>query len=282
MQQRSKKGWVAFTIVAVAALGSTIASAGLGRRADHELAEAREKVSVECTGSAELRAGGDAWKARPVQCGQASAPIVPDFRRGIEQLDAARAASQLGRPSDVAANLVKVLERADDIDRRRSVVASLLAAKLFDGVAERVDAAPWLLGDPRLVAAIRRSSFASSRHPLDSERLRAKATLSGVPGQIPIRTIGFAEWSTTQAMNDVDETLRAMDADVLAGDVKACETDALGSKGLAKQVTVGPSICKTARAIVESGQRLRRLQLRAAAKSQHMNTRTARSTPLTL
>jgi hypothetical protein len=158
---------------------------------------------------------------------------------------------------------VSVIDRAERIDRGGTLWASLIAAKLFDTVAEHVDAAPVLLGDARLVAALRRSSFGSSRHPLEAERRHAVKVLAGVPAQLSIRTAGFAEATATQAMEDVNATLHAMEDAAIAGNIEQCETAAQETRGLAKHVTVGPSICKSAAFVVASGNRFRELRARA-------------------
>ena len=265
MQQKSK-GSIVFAVVAVVAVASTIASAGLGRRAKGQFAEARATMLAGC-------ADCDG-RAR-------SSGAVPEFKLGNQDLEAARVALQVGDRPAAATALVRVLERADRIDRGRTLVASLVAAKLIDGVAERVDAEPALLDDSRLAAAIRRTSFASSRRPLEGERLHALGVLANVPAQVPIRTAGFAEATTTQAMEDVNAALHEMENSALAGNTKQCEKAALEQKGLAKQVTVGPGICRLAGSVVESGHRLRGLQARAVARMRHSSTKTAR-VPVTL
>ena len=88
--------------------------------------------------------------------------------------------------------------------------------------------------------------------------------LAGVPAQVPIRTAGFVESTATQAMEDVNAALHEMEDSALSGDIERCEAAAQKPKGLAKQVTVGPSICKSVLRVVESGHRLRSLQARAA------------------
>ena len=251
MQQRSKgrKGWIVFTLVSVVALGSTIASAGLGRRSHGRFDEARASIDAQC-------------KGKP--CALTSSPpsVFPEYRLGVQDLKSGQ--------------LVRALERADHIDRTKTLVSSLVAAKLFDGVVDRVDAHPELLDDPRLVAALRKASFASAYRPLESERLHALAVLATVPSQVPMSTLGFAESTTTQAMNDVDVALHEMEDSALAGDIKGCERASQKPKGLAAQVTVGPSICKSAQRIVDTRRRLSRLQLRAATHLPRSTTRTAR------
>lgn len=271
MQQRSKNGWVVFTMVAVVALGSTLASTGLGRRANGKLGEARASLVVECTNGVAARS-----LASPCRLEGPRTPLMPEYRLGAKELDTARTLAATGRKADAITSLVTVLERADHIDRARSIGASLLAAKLFDGVSESVDADATLLDDPRLAVAIRRSSFQSSRRPLEAERLHALASLSTVPEQMPVRTLGLAEATTTQAMTDVDAALHDMENGAIAGDLKACEEAAERPAGLAKQVTVGSSICKSAARVVASGHRLQRLQARAAARSRQPGMKTAR------
>lgn len=251
MQQKSK-GTIVFAVVATVAVASTIASAGLGRGAKGRFADARATLlegCPECDGRTR------------------SSRVLPELRAGKVELEAARAASQTGDRASASTALVSALARADRVDGAKELVASVVAAKLIDGVVARIDADPALLDDARLAAAIRRTSFASSRRPLEGERLHALGVLANVPAQVPIRTAGFAESATTQAMEDVNTTLHRMEDATLAGNTAACETAALEPRGLARQVTVGPGICKAAGAVVESGYRLRGLRARAAART---------------
>lgn len=266
MQEKSKRSLV-FAVVAVVTLGSTIAGAGLGRGASGKLAETRTRLLSAGSSVADDRGGGET-----------SGRAVPELRIGTQDLEMARLATSTGDRNAAAIALVRVLDRAERIDRGRSLVASLVAAKLFDGVAERVDADPALLDDGRLVAALRRTSFVSSRRPLEAERRHAIGVLAGVPAQVPIRTAGLAESTATQAMEDVNAALHEMEDSALAGDIKQCEAAAQKPMGLAKQVTVGPSICKSVLRVAESGRRLRSLQARAAAHARRSSTKTARVT----
>jgi hypothetical protein len=265
MQQKSK-GKIVFALVAVVAVASTIASAGLGRRAKGQFAQTRASLLAACPDcDGRTRSSG----------------AIPELKLGNLELEAARTASRMGDRVVAANALANVLERADRIDRAKQLVASLVAAKLIDGVASQVDADPALLDDVRLAAAIRRTSFMSSRRPLEGERLHALGVLANVPAQVPIRTVGLAEATTTQAMEDVNTALHEMEDSALAGNTKQCEKAALDQKGLAKQVTVGPGICRLAGSVVESGHRLRGLQARAASRMRRSGTKTAR-VPVTL
>jgi hypothetical protein len=261
MQEKSKRSLV-FAVVAVVAVGSTIASAGMGRRSRGQFAETRASVLAE----AAVESDGPAFHL----------PVLPEYRLGTQDLDVARRGPKWGDRSDAVLALTRVLYRVDRIDRERSLVASLVAAKLLDGVAECVEADPLLLEDARLAMAVRRTSFASARRPLDAERLHALGVLGRVPSQVPIRTLGFAESVTMQAMNDVNATLHEMEDSAIAGDTKQCERAAERPQGLAKQVTVGPSICRSAARIVESGHRLERLKARAATSAYRCGTKVAR------
>jgi hypothetical protein len=261
MQEKSKRS-VVFAVVAVVALGSTIASTGFGRAAERKLGETQARL----LGGASKNAGEDA----PTHA-------MPELRLGAQDLELAKTRDRDGAVSA----LVRVLERADRVARGPALISSVVAAKLFDGVAERVDAEPALLDDARLAVAIRRASFASSRRPLEGERRFALRLLSRVPSQVPIRTAGLAESTTAQAMEDVNAALHEMEDSAVAGDMKQCEDAALKPQGLAGQVTVGPSICKSARHVVESGERFQRLRDRAAAHARRSPTKTAR-VPATL
>lgn len=259
MQQKSKsKGSLVFAIVAVFAVGSTIASAGIGDRARAQLDDTRAALLVG---------------ARP----QPVVSAFPELKLGTRDLEAARTGSR----DEAVSALVRVLERADRIDNAQTLVSSLLAAKLIDGAVARVDAEPALLDDPRLAGALRRTSFASARHPLEGERRQAIARLSAVPSLVPVRTGGIAESTTAQAMEDVNATLHAMEDSAVAGNTTECEKSSQAAKGMAKHFVVGSSICKLAGGVVDTSHRLRALQARAALHAKRSPTKTARL-PVTL
>ena len=258
MQEKSKRT-VVFTVVAVLTLGSTIAGAGLGRGASGKLAETRARLMPPLPPVAQGATNG-----------AAATPAVPQYKIALQDLETAKREASAGHRDLEATALVRVIERADRIDRGRSLISSMVAAKLFDAVADRIDGEPALLDDGGLIAALRRTSFASSRRPLEAERRHALGVLADVPAQVPFRTAGFVESTATVAMEDVSATLHEMEDSALAGDVKQCETAAQKPKGLAKQVTVGPGICKFVTHVGESGRRLRDLKARAAAHARRV------------
>lgn len=260
MQEKSKRSLV-FGVVAVLTIGSTIAGAGLGRGAGGRLAETRGRLLPPPPPAAK--------GAGPLT------PAVPQYKIALQDLETAELGARSGRRDVEASALVRVLERADRIDGGRSLIASVVAGKLFDAVGVRIAADPALFDDGALVAAVRRSSFGSSRRPLEGERRHAINVLAGVPAQVPFRTAGFAESTATHAMEDVSATLHVMEDSALAGDVKACETAAQKGQGLAKQVTVGPGVCRFVGQIGESGQRLRDLKMLAAAHARRLAPPTA-------
>ncbi len=254
------RGSIVFTAVAVVSLGSAIVSVGLGSSSYGRLERARAQLAAE-----QKRAASD----KPVGLdarGTHSGSVIGQYRLGTADLAVGDARA-----------LVKVLERADLVDRQHTFVASLIAAKLIDGVADRINAEPWLLDDGLLRAAIRRTSFASARRPFEAERLHAKSRLAEVPSEVPFRTAGLVQSTTAQAMDDVDATLHAMEDSVLAGDQQRCEEVSQRPRGLARQVVIGASTCLSAKKIVDSGKRLQRLQTRAATRSRPPTVRTARS-----
>ena len=254
MQEKSKRSLV-FGVVAVIAIGSTIAGAGLGRGAAGKMLETEARLMP-----------GTMPAARHVATTQgaaAAAPVMPEYKIALQDLEAANLAAA-GRGWGLEGDaLIRVLDHAERIDRHGSLFASIVAAKLFDSVADHVDARPALLDDQVLVAALRRSSFGSSRRPLEGERRHALGVLAGVPAQVPLRTAGYVESVSTQAMEEASATLHEMEDSVLAGNLERCQTAAQKPRGLAKQVTVGPSICKSALHVATSGRRLRALQARA-------------------
>jgi hypothetical protein len=249
------KSSTVFTVVAVISLGATIASTGFGRGAHARFDQAKARVEAQ-GGVAANPPGGGRYPG-----------VIPSFRLGQADIEQARVHTNAGRRAEAATSLVRVLDRAKEIDQQGStLIASIVASKLVDGALDRIDADPSLVDDPALAAALRRTTLPSSRRPLASERLHALAVLATIPGQVPLRSGGLVEKATTDAMRDVEGTLGEMENALLAGDVKRCERAALTSRGLAQQVTVGPGICKQAETVVATGQRLERVRARARAR----------------
>jgi hypothetical protein len=251
MQEKSKRSLV-FGVVAVIAIGSTIAGAGLGRGTAGKMRETE----------ARLLPGTSPAANRAAAASGAAVPIMPEYKIALRDLEGAKLAASYGPVLEGSA-LARVLEHAEHIDQRGSLFASIAAAKLIDSVADRVDANPALLDDRYFVAALRMTSFVSSRRPLEGERRHAIGVLGGVPAQVPLRTAGYVESVSSEAMEEVSATLHEMEDSALAGNLEQCQTAAQKPRGLAKQVTVGPSICKSALRVASSGRRLRALQARA-------------------
>jgi hypothetical protein len=268
---RGSQSLTVFSIVAVVALGSTLVSSGLGRGPRGRLAAARVQLDAECMNIV------GAGTANPCVSG-AGLPVISELKLGQQDLAAARAAAQDGDVARAAASLVRVLERADRVDRQRTPVAALTTGKLVDGVAEVVDAHPALLDVPRLASALRRAEFGSAERPFQVDRLRALARLAELPSQLQLRTAGLAEATVTAAMRDVDATLRAMESATLRHDTTACEQAAERSTGLAAEFTVGPSTCRSAKHVVDSHDRLEALRARVAVRGRALHTSTARVT----
>lgn len=252
MQEKSKRS-VVFGVVAVIAIGSTVATAGLGRGAAGKMHETEARLLPGTTPAANRAAQGKS----------ASTPAIPQYKIALRDLEAARQGAAIGQREVESSALVRVLERADRVDRNGTMIASLVAAKLIDGVADRITADPSLLDDRRLADALRKTSFLSSRRPLESQRRYALSVLDGVPAQVPLRTAGYVESVSTRAMEEVNATLHEMEDSALAGNLDRCQTAAQKPRGLAKQVTVGPGICKSAMSVARTGRRLRSLQARA-------------------
>lgn len=277
----SSRSTVIFTVVAVVTLGSTIATTGLSRGPQGRFLEARARMNAECMDMSKAAADAPPDSARrapgnPCDLERHSMPVLPEYKLGKQELESADLALDAGDHAGAAGRLASVLERADGIDRSHTIIGSLVAGKLIDGVARRVDGDGSLLDEARLLAAIRRTSFTSARHPLEGERLHALAVLAGVPGQVPLRSAGLVEATATQAMADVDVTLRDMQTALLAKDVAGCEKASRRSSGLAAQVTISGGICGHAVEIVESGERLAQLRARANAHGPRVHLTTAR------
>ncbi|CAN5877934.1 hypothetical protein BH11MYX4_BH11MYX4_63420 [soil metagenome] len=271
----SSRSTVVFAVVAVVALGSTVAAAGLGRAPQGRFDDARAKMMAECTDLSTAPSAA-APAGNPCDLTRTPPPAIPQLKLGQREIEAADAAQRAGDHAGSAALLASALSRTDVIDRSHTLVASLVAGRLIDDVSRRVDADPSLLDDARLSAAIRRTSYASSRQPLASERLHALAVLAGVPAQVPLRSAGLVEATATQAMADVDAKLHAMESALLAKDVARCEQAAEPTDGLAGQVTLGPGICRIAANSVTSREHLVALRGRTMARGPKVHLTTAR------
>ena len=271
----SSRSTAVFAFVAVLALGSTVAATGLGRRAQGRFEEARSDLRAECLDLTGVSAT-TARTGNPCDLDRHAPLAMPEYKIGQSELAGADAALRVGQRGAAAAGLAEVLARADRVDRAHTLVGSVIAGKLIDGVRSRVAADATLLDEPRLAEAIRRTSYASSAHPLESERLHALAVLAHVPAQVPLRSAGLVESTATQAMKDVDQKLRAMETALQSHDQARCEALAEPTQGLAGQVTVGPSICRIAANVVASREGLSLLRARTMTRAPKMHLATAR------
>ena len=271
----SSRSTAVFAAVAVLALGSTVAATGLGRRAQGRFDEARAEMLAQCLDTSGV-AATNVRAGSPCDLEREAPLAMPEYKNGQSALAGADAALRLGERGVAAAWLADVLARADRVDRAHTLVGSVIAGKLIDGVTARVTAAPALLDEPRLADAVRRTSYASAAHPLESERLHALAVLAHVPAQVPLRSAGLVEATATQAMKDVDQKLRAMETAIQSHDVARCESLAEPTASLAGQVTVGPSICRIAASVVASREGLASLRAGATAKGSRVHPTTAR------
>jgi hypothetical protein len=252
----SSRSTIVFSIVAVVALGSTVATTGLGRGPEGRLTDARAKMNAECM---------DLADGNPCDLKTTPTPAIPAYKLGQQELAAADVALGMGDRTGAVTRLVALMERADRLDRAHTLIASVIAGKLIDGVKSRVDRDPKLLDDARLAASIRRTSYTSARHPLETERLHALAVLANVPREVPLRSAGLVESTATQAMTEVDGAYRAMQTALVANDVAGCEKAAQSATGLGGQIMVREDICRIALNVVQSGQHLDTLRARASA-----------------
>ena len=192
----SSRSTAVFAAVAVLALGSTVAATGLGRRAQGRFDEARAVLRAECLDLTGVSAT-NARTGNPCDLERQAPLAMPEYKIGQSALAGADAALRIGDRGAAAGSLADVLARADRVDRAHTLVGSVIAGKLIDGVRSRVAADASLLDEPRLAEAIRRTSYASSAHPLESERLHARAVLASVPAQVPLRSAGLVESTAT-------------------------------------------------------------------------------------
>lgn len=271
----SSRSTAVFAAVAVLALGSTVAATGLGRGAQGRFEEARAAMLAQCLEVSGVSATDDRT-GNPCDLSRSGPRAIPEYKLGQQELAALDEAQRNGDHGAAAARLAAVLARAENVDRAHTLVGSVIAGKLIDAARLRVAADPTLLDEPRVIDAIRRTSYASSAHPLESERLHALAVLAHVPAQLPIRSAGLAESTATQAMKDVDQKLRAMELALQSHDLARCEALAEHRDGLAGQVTVGPSICRIAANVVASRERLSALRVRTMLPGPQVHLTTAR------
>jgi hypothetical protein len=258
--QRTSKGSLFFFAFAAWAVGSTIVSlacAGAG-------AHAHARFDAE-KGLAELRCARTHASAQPDPwCGTPGAqpPVLADYKDVKAELDAARRA---GDRSAEAAAVARAFEHAGAYNHRRTPIMSLAAAKLIEEAADRLDAEPALRGDPRVRAALAKTRLNAALAPFASERALALASLARVPGTGRIPDLAITQTATGMVMQEVDETLAAMEASVLAGDVKACQQTITTARPLVRSLVSGPASCVNAERVVHAGHRLASLRTRADA-----------------
>lgn len=250
---RSSAMFYAFALVSIGATAVSLFTGGMG-------AKGRAAFAAERSAASRCEASQDASVPCP-SLHTSHAPVLAMYQRAREALEA-----RTGVPGDSEAKrIARAIERAGQIERMGTPVASLAAAKLLDEACDRLDRRPQLLADDEVDLALSTATFDSALHPFATERAAVLATLSRIPGSGSVPDAPLAQAATGLVMQEVDETLATMERTALAGNVGSCVRAARASSPLVRPFVAGPAACTNADRVVRAGRRLASLRVRAEA-----------------
>lgn len=151
-------------------------------------------------------------------------PVVPALKASRVDLADARTALDRGDEATAAHALARALDRASDVERRSTIVATAIAAKEVSDVLDVVDAFPAVARRPELRAALARTSLATAARPLEAERLHsANLALTTRTQRTAFVTWGATDARIADAVEREDALLVSMQHAARAGDLAACQ-----------------------------------------------------------
>ncbi|MBS2016138.1 MAG: hypothetical protein JST00_24870 [Deltaproteobacteria bacterium] len=247
---RSSAMFYTFAIASIGATAVSLFTGGVGAagRATFEAERSRCETSGQTSTS----------------CAPSAAPHAPVFTMYQRALASLEARTNVPGDSE-ARRIARAIERAGQIERVGTPVASLAAAKLIEEAGDRLDRRPHLLADDEVNLALASTTFDSALHPFAAERAAAIAKLARLPGAGPVPDVPLTQAAAGVVMQGVDETLGAMERASLAGNVGSCARAIQASSPFVRPLVAGPAACTNADRVVRAGRRLASLRLRAAA-----------------
>lgn len=223
----------------VAALGLSAVAFGLGLVGFFRISHAR-RVSLRewntnrCSVYLTSHTGADDPCAEPSRNGPTLISSLTAAR-----VDIANAKSATARGDDAAAarELAVALDRANAVERRSSMFATVIAARIVSEVLDVADANPNLTRRAELRAAVARTSLPTAQRPLEADRLRiANAALDDASSRAAFITWGATDARISDGVEREDALMLSMQHAARDGDQAACER-------AGKKTMMGPYVC---------------------------------------
>lgn len=224
---------------AVAALGLSAVAFGLGLvgffRISHARRESlREWNTNRCSVYLDAHGGVDDPCREPSRDGPT---LISELKAA--RVDIARAKSSIARrdETDAARELAVALDRANAAERRSSMFATMVAARIVSEVLDVTDANPSVAHRPELRAAFARTSLPTAQKPLEADRLRmAHAALNDPSSRSAFVTWGAADARISDIVEHEDALMLSMQRAARDGDRATCER-------AGRKAQMGPNVC---------------------------------------
>ena len=192
------------------------------------------------------------------------AEVVRDGPTIISSLHAARAhitsaKIAIARGDDVTASrdLAVALAQANVVERRSSMFATAIAARITSEVLDVIDANPAVARDLLLRAALEGTTLPTAHKPLEADRLRiANAALTDPKARTAFLTWGAGDARIADAVEREDGLMLSMQHAVRNGDQAACER--AGAKAM-----MGPYVCASLVRTTATAKRLSSMSARS-------------------
>lgn len=245
----------------VAALGLSAVAFGLGlvgffRISHARRASLREWNTNRCSVYVSSHSGVDDPCAEP---SRESPTLFSSLKEA--RVDIARAKAAIARHDDAAAarELAVAFDRANAVERRSSMFATMIAARIVSEALDVTDANPSVARRPEVRAALVRTSLPTARSPLEADRLRmANAALNDPSSRAAFITWGATDARISDLVEHDDAAMVSMQRAVRDGDRAACER-------AGKNARVGPYVCASLVRSVTTAKRLSAVSARGGS-----------------
>jgi|GEM_PF-3885486 len=252
---KSSAVFFTFAAVAVASTAVSLVRGGFGERAHARFTREQRRVEAH-VGTTRAVPSTDPWCTHD----DARAPLFATFRAAEADADQATHSVARGDRAGAARAVVRVLDDARRIEERRSVVASLMAAKLVERAADVVERDRALVEDPDVARALLATKLPTAARPLEPQRERILEAVVAIPGSGRIPSTSLTRAAAGVVLAEVDGTVDAMQEAVLAGDLRRCEATAASASRFARLAGIAPTLCGGAARTARAGARLHALR----------------------
>jgi hypothetical protein len=238
--------------LALSALTFAAGLAGFFRISHARTTSLRDWNDRRCSGYRSTHAGADDPCREVSRDGPTLISHLKDARIDISR---AKVALYAGDEATAAHALATALDRATVAERRSSLFATAIAARITAEVLDVVDESPAVARRTELASALARTKLPTALRPLEADRLRiAHVGTTERWSPSAFLTWGASDARTADAVEREDALMHSMQLAARAGDQAACER--AGAKA-----SIGPHVCAS---LVRTTTTAKRLAARSA------------------